>query len=63
MPVKIKENADDTYQVSTPGGVKSKGTTLRKAMGQMRLLNAIEHGYDADRKKKKQPDYMVGVRG
>ena len=44
MPVKVKK-LDGGYRVSTPGGVKSKKTTKRKAMRQRRLLNAVEHGF------------------
>jgi len=44
MPVKLKKT-DGKYQVSTPGGVKAKGTTKPKAQAQKRLLNATEHGW------------------
>lgn len=44
MPVKIKKT-DGKYQVSTPNGVKAKGTTKEKAEKQKRLLNAVEHGW------------------
>ena len=42
MPVSISKT-DGKYKVSTPHGVKSKGSTLRNAMAQKRLLNAVEH--------------------
>ncbi len=42
MPVKITKT-DGKYRVSTPGGTKAKGTTLKKAKSQRNLLNAIEH--------------------
>lgn len=42
MPVSIKK-IDGKYQVKTPGGIKAKGTTLKKAQRQKRLLNALEH--------------------
>ena len=45
MPVKIRKNKGGKYSVSTPGGVKAKGTTKKKAGLQKRLLNAIEHGW------------------
>ena len=45
MPVKIKR-VDGKYRVSTPGGVKAKGTTKGKAEAQKRLLNAMEHNPD-----------------
>ncbi len=43
MPVKIKKV--DGYRVSTPHGVKAKGTTKAKAQSQARLLRGIEHGW------------------
>lgn len=44
MPVRITK-LDGKYRVSTPGGIKSKGTTKKKAEAQERLLNAIDHGW------------------
>lgn len=44
MPVRITKTGGE-YRVSTPGGVKAKGTTREKAKSQERLLNAVEHGY------------------
>jgi len=44
MPVRIKKTGGK-YRVSTPSGVKSKGTTKKKAEAQKRLLNAVEHGW------------------
>jgi hypothetical protein len=53
MPVKIKK-VKGGVRVSTPNGVKSKKTTMKKAKKQRNLLNAIEHGWvPAKRKKKK----------
>lgn len=52
MPVKIKK-LDGLVRVSTPGGVKSKGTTMEKAKSQERLLNAIEHNPNFKPRKKK----------
>jgi len=50
MPVKIKKV--DGYRVSTPGGVKAKHTTKKKAQSQRRLLNAIDHGFKPTKKRK-----------
>lgn len=50
MPVSISKT-DGKYKVSTPHGVKSKGSTLRNAMAQKRLLNAVEHGWKPTGKK------------
>jgi len=52
MPVRISKT-DGKYRVSTPHGVKSKGTTKAKAESQKRLLNAVEHGWKPTGKKKK----------
>ena len=57
MPVTIKKKGSK-YQVSTPNGIKSHGTTLEKAKSQERLLNAVEHSnWRPDGKKK---GYGVG---
>ena len=46
MPVSIrKKPGSSRYVVKTPGGVKSKGSTLKNAKAQGRLLNAVEHGW------------------
>jgi hypothetical protein len=39
---------DGVYEVRSPSGVRAKRTTKKKAEKQIRLLNAIEHGYDPD---------------
>ena len=51
MPVKITKSGSH-YRVSTPHGVKAKGTTKAKAESQRRLLNATEHGWKPTRGKK-----------
>lgn len=51
MPVKITKTNSNTYKVSTPNGVKAKGTSLKKAKKQQRLLNAIDHGFHLDKMK------------
>lgn len=50
MPVTIKKTSAGTYKVSTPYGVKAKGTTKEKAQKQERLLNAIDHGWKPKKK-------------
>ena len=42
-PVKVRKV--DGYRVSTPGGVKAKHTTKKKAEAQRRLLQGVEHGW------------------
>jgi len=51
MPVKIRKT-NHKYKVSTPHGVKAKGTTKKKAEAQKRLLNAIEHNPNFKPRKK-----------
>lgn len=43
MPVTKKKLPSGKVRVSTPGGVKAKATTKKKADAQARLLNAVEH--------------------
>jgi hypothetical protein len=43
MPVKMQKMKGGKVRVSTPNGVKAKGTTPDKAAAQKRLLNAIDH--------------------
>ena len=45
MPVKITKTKGK-YKVSTPNGTKAKATSLKKAMAQQRLLNAVDHNPD-----------------
>lgn len=43
MPYRLSKT-DGKYRVSSPHSVKSKGTSLKKAIKQRRLLNALKHG-------------------
>lgn len=43
MPVKVARIRSGLYKVSTPNAVHAKGTTLKKAKAQQRLLNAVEN--------------------
>ena len=49
MPVKIRK-VKGGVRVSTPGGVKSKKTTMSKAKKQSNLLRGLEHGWKPKRK-------------
>lgn len=51
MPVKITKTKSG-FKVRTPGGVKAKNTTKKKAESQKRLLNAVEHGWKPTKRKK-----------
>jgi hypothetical protein len=55
MPVKITKTKKGKYRVSTPNGVRAKGTTKAKALAQERLLNAVDHGWTPT----KRPKYKV----
>lgn len=44
MPYRITK-VDGKYRVTSPHGVKAKGTTQKKAKKQARLLRAIKHGF------------------
>ena len=44
MPYKIRK-VKGGYSVSTPHGTKAKKTTKKKAVKQVRLLRAVEHGW------------------
>jgi len=43
MPVRVRKV--NGYRVSTPGGVKAKHTTKKKAEAQANLLRGVEHGW------------------
>ena len=45
MPVTITKKPGGGYTVSTPSGVKAKGTTKKMAKAQERIINASEHGF------------------
>lgn len=47
MPFKIISHKDGTYSVKNmdSGKLMSKKTTLKRAVAQVRLLQAIEHGF------------------
>ena len=54
MPVKKRKLPGGKVKVTTPGGVKAKGTTPEKAAAQERLLNAVEHGWKPTKGKKRK---------
>ena len=51
MTVTKRKLPGGKVQVSTPGGIKAKGTTPEKAASQERLLNAVDHGWKPTGKK------------
>ena len=52
MPYKLTKTGGK-YRVSTPNGVKAKGTTKAKAEKQIRLLRAVDHGWKPTKRKKR----------
>ncbi len=53
MPYSIRKSKGGKYRVSSPHGVKAKGTTREKAEAQVRLLHGVEHGWKPTGKKRK----------
>lgn len=45
MPYKLTK-VGENFKVTSPNGTKAKKTSKTKAKKQIRLLNAIEHGFD-----------------
>ena len=45
MPEKLTKNSDGTYRVTGPHGVHAKRSTKENAEAQVRLLNAVDHGF------------------
>jgi hypothetical protein len=56
MPYKLTRVSDNRYRVTSPHGVKAKGTTKAKAEAQIRLLRAEEYdpNFKPRRKAKKK---------
>lgn len=51
MPYKTSKTSGGKVRVTSPSGTKAKSTTPAKAKSQVRLLNAIKHGYKPGGKK------------
>lgn len=45
MPYTMRKLPSGKVRVSTPGGVKSRGSTPANAQRQVNLLRGIEHGW------------------
>jgi hypothetical protein len=60
MPAKKRKLPSGKYQVSTPSEVHAKGTTKTKAEAQVRLLNAVEHGFKPTGKPAKHHSVSSG---
>jgi hypothetical protein len=57
MPYTKTKNKSGGFTVSSPNSVHAKSTTKEKADAQVRLLNAVEHGWKPGKGKK---GYGVG---
>ncbi len=44
MPVTVTKLKSGKYRVKTPNQVHAKATSKKKALGQERILNMVEHG-------------------
>ena len=53
MPFRMKK-VKGGYRVSSPNSVHAKKTSKKKAKSQMRLLNAVEHGWKPTGRKAKK---------
>lgn len=51
MPAILEKIVNDGYRVRTPEGITAKHTTKKKGQKQVRLLNAIAHGFVPTGKK------------
>jgi hypothetical protein len=45
MPEKITQLPSGKFQVRGPHGIHAKSTSKEKAQSQVRLLNALDHGW------------------
>jgi len=45
MPAKAKQLPSGRWQVRTPNQVHARATTKERAKAQVRLLNAVDHGW------------------
>lgn len=52
MPTTIRRNKSGRYSVRTPGGVKAKATTKKKALRQKRLLDALDRGFTPTKRRR-----------
>jgi hypothetical protein len=53
MPYKIRRTKSGKYRVTSPHGTKSRGTTRRKAVAQVRLLNMLKHNKRVKKRRRK----------
>ena len=51
MPVALTKLPSGKVRVSTPNGVKAKGTSEDKAKHLRNLLNAVEHGWKPSKRR------------
>jgi len=51
MPAKTIPLGNGKYKVVTPNGVHAHGTSKKNADAQVRLLNAVDHGWKPTKRK------------
>lgn len=51
MPAKARKLKSGKYRVKTPNAIHAKATTKAKAEAQVRLLNAIDHGWKPTKRR------------
>ena len=74
MPGRMTKNPDGSYRVATPNMVHAKHTSKANAESQIRLLNAVDHGwqptdpyrpdnkkYERKRKKSRSATSRTGI--
>ena len=54
MPVTIRKKKGGKYEVRTPNKVHSKGTSLKNAKAQKKIIDAADHGHPFTKKKKRR---------
>jgi len=52
MPATKRKQKNGKYTVRTPNGVKGRNMTKKNADAQIRLLNAVDHGWKPTGKKR-----------
>ena len=52
MPYKMRRLSSGKVRVTSPHRTLSKGTTMKKAKAQVRLVNAVKHGWHPTRRKR-----------
>ena len=54
MPYKKRKKSDGTYKCLLLRVTRAKSTTKKKAEAQIRLLNAVEHGWEPTKVRRRK---------